>query len=130
MNKLTKTFQYGDHEVTLETGQIARQATGSVMVYMGDTRVLVTVVGQKEADEGRPFFPLTVNYQEKFYAAGRIPGGFFKREGRPTEREILTCRLIDRGLRPLFPDGYYRETQVIAWVVSADDAARAVPAIG
>ena len=120
MNKLIKKFQYGDHEVTLETGQIARQATGSVMVSMGDTRVLVTVVGQKEADEGRPFFPLTVNYQEKFYAAGRIPGGFFKREGRPTEKETLTCRLIDRPIRPLFPKGFMNEVQVIATLMSSN----------
>ena len=120
MQKLTKTFQYGDHEVTLETGQIARQAGGSVMVSMGDTRVLVTVVGRKEADPGRPFFPLTVNYQEKFYAAGRIPGGFFKREGRPTEFETLICRLIDRPIRPLFPKGFMNEVQVIATLMSSN----------
>jgi polyribonucleotide nucleotidyltransferase len=118
VQKLTKTFQYGDQQVTLETGQIARQATGSVMVSMGDTKVMVTVVGQKEADAGRPFFPLTVNYQEKFYAAGRIPGGFFKREGRPTEKETLTCRLIDRPIRPLFPKGFMNEVQVVATVIS------------
>jgi len=120
VQKLTKTFQYGDHEVTLETGQIARQAGGSVMVSMGDTRVLVTVVGRKEADPGRPFFPLTVNYQEKFYAAGRIPGGFFKREGRPTEFETLICRLIDRPIRPLFPKGFMNEVQVIATLMSSN----------
>ena len=120
MQKLTKTFQYGDQQVTLETGQIARQATGSVMVSMGDTKVMVTVVGQKEADAGRPFFPLTVNYQEKFYAAGRIPGGFFKREGRPTEKETLTCRLIDRPIRPLFPKGFMNEVQVIATLMSSN----------
>ena len=120
MQKLTKTFQYGDHQVTLETGQIARQATGAVMVTMADTVVMVTVVGQKEADAGRPFFPLTVNYQEKFYAAGRIPGGFFKREGRPTEKETLTCRLIDRPIRPLFPKGFMNEVQVIATLMSAN----------
>jgi len=120
VQKLTKTFQYGDHTVTLETGQIARQATGAVMVSMGDTRVMVTVVGRKEADPGRPFFPLTVNYQEKFYAAGRIPGGFFKREGRPTEQETLVCRLIDRPIRPLFPKGFMNEVQVIATLMSSN----------
>jgi polyribonucleotide nucleotidyltransferase len=120
VQKLTKTFQYGDHEVTLETGQIARQAGGSVKVSMGDTVVLVTAVGRKEADPGRPFFPLTVNYQEKFYAAGRIPGGFFKREGRPTEGETLICRLIDRPIRPLFPKGFMNEVQVIATLMSSN----------
>ena len=120
MQKVIKKFQYGDQEVTLETGQIARQASGSVMVSMGDTRVLVTVVGRKEADPGRPFFPLTVNYQEKFYAAGRIPGGFFKREGRPTEHETLICRLIDRPIRPLFPKGFMNEVQVIATLMSSN----------
>jgi len=120
VQKLTKTFKYGDHEVTLETGQIARQANGSVMVSMGDTKVMVTVVGRREADPGRPFFPLTVNYQEKFYAAGRIPGGFFKREGRPTEQETLVCRLIDRPIRPLFPKGFMNEVQVIATLMSSN----------
>jgi polyribonucleotide nucleotidyltransferase len=120
VQKLTKTFQFGDQEVTLETGQIARQASGSVMVSMGDTKVMVTVVGRKEADPGRPFFPLTVNYQEKFYAAGRIPGGFFKREGRPTEHETLICRLIDRPIRPLFPKGFMNEVQVIATLMSSN----------
>jgi polyribonucleotide nucleotidyltransferase len=120
VQKLTKTFQYGDHEVTLETGQVARQAGGSVVVKMADSVVLVTVVGRKEADPGRPFFPLTVNYQEKFYAAGRIPGGFFKREGRPTEKETLTCRLIDRPIRPLFPKGFMNEVQVIATLMSSN----------
>ena len=120
MQKLTKTFQYGDHKVTLETGQIARQAGGAVKVSMGDTIVLVTAVGRKEADPGRPFFPLTVNYQEKFYAAGRIPGGFFKREGRPTEKDTLTCRLIDRPIRPLFPKGFMNEVQIIATLMSSD----------
>ena len=120
MQKLTKTFQYGDHKVTLETGQIARQANGAVKVSMGDTVVMVTAVGRKEADPGRPFFPLTVNYQEKFYAAGRIPGGFFKREGRPTEKDTLTCRLIDRPIRPLFPKGFMNEVQVIATLMSSD----------
>ncbi len=130
MQKLTKTFQYGDQEVTIETGQIARQATGSVMVSMGDTRVLVTVVGQREADAGRPFFPLTVNYQEKFYAAGRIPGGFFKREGRPTEGETLICRLIDRPIRPLFPKGFMNEVQVIATLMSSNpDIQGDIPAL-
>ncbi|MFC1720497.1 polyribonucleotide nucleotidyltransferase [Pseudomonadota bacterium] len=120
MQKLTKTFKYGDHEVKLETGQIARQANGAVMVSMGDTVVMVTVVGKKEADAGRGFFPLTVNYQEKFYAAGRIPGGFFKREGRPTEQETLICRLIDRPIRPLFPKGFMNEVQVIATLMSSN----------
>ncbi len=120
MQKLSKTFQYGEHKVTLETGQIARQAGGAVKVSMGDTVVLVTVVGRKEADPGRPFFPLTVNYQEKFYAAGRVPGGFFKREGRPTEKETLTCRLIDRPIRPLFPKGFMNEIQVVATLMSSN----------
>jgi polyribonucleotide nucleotidyltransferase len=113
-----KSFQYGDHEVTLETGEIARQADGAVLVSMADTVVLVTAVGEKSASENRDFFPLTVNYQEKTYAAGRIPGGFFKREGRPTEKETLTSRLIDRPIRPLFPDGFTNEVQVIATVLS------------
>ncbi len=130
MQKLTKTFQYGDHEVTLEAGQIARQAGGSVMVSMGDTRVLVTAVGRREADPGRPFFPLTVNYQEKYYAAGRIPGGFFKREGRPTEFETLICRLIDRPIRPLFPKGFMNEVQVIATLMSSNpDISGDIPAL-
>lgn len=120
MTATKKTFQYGEHQVTLETGQIARQATGSVLVRMGDTVVLVAVVGLKQAVEGRDFFPLTVNYQEKTYAAGKIPGGYFKREGRPTERETLISRLIDRPIRPLFPEGFCNEVQVIATVVSLD----------
>ncbi|NIM71581.1 MAG: polyribonucleotide nucleotidyltransferase [Xanthomonadales bacterium] len=120
MQKLTKSFQYGEHSVTIETGEVARQASGSVMVSMGDTVVLVTTVGQREGDPDRPFFPLTVNYQEKFYAAGRIPGGFFKREGRPTEKETLTSRLIDRPIRPLFPKGFMNEVQVIATLMSSD----------
>ncbi len=120
MNLITKTFQLGNQTVSLETGVVARQATGAVMASIGDTVVLVTVVGKKEADPGRPFFPLTINYQEKNYAAGKIPGGFFKREGRPTERETLICRLIDRPLRPLFPKGFMNEVQVIANVVSMD----------
>jgi polyribonucleotide nucleotidyltransferase len=120
VNKITKTFQYGEHTVSLETGRIARQATGAVMASMGDTMVLVTVVGKKEAKEGVDFFPLTVNYQEKYYAAGRVPGGYFKREGRPTEKETLTSRLIDRPIRPLFPEGFKNEVQVIATVMSYD----------
>ncbi|HEX9207369.1 MAG TPA: polyribonucleotide nucleotidyltransferase, partial [Steroidobacteraceae bacterium] len=103
VNVHTKTFQYGPHTVTLETGRLARQADGAVLVSMGDTSVLVTAVGRKAADPNKEFFPLTVNYVEKTYAAGRIPGGFFKREGRPTEKETLTSRLIDRPIRPLFP---------------------------
>jgi polyribonucleotide nucleotidyltransferase len=120
VQKIIKSFQYGDQEVTLEAGAVARQATGSVVVRMGDTVVLVTVVGEREADTGRPFFPLTVNYQEKFYAAGRIPGGFFKREGRPSEKETLTCRLIDRPIRPLFPKGFMNEIQIIATLMSSN----------
>lgn len=107
-------FQYGAHEVVLQTGGIARQADAAVLVSMGDTVVLVTAVGKKEADPSRGFFPLTVNYQEKVYAAGRIPGGYFKREGRPTEKETLTSRLIDRPIRPLFPEGFINEVQVVA----------------
>ncbi|MEL6870383.1 MAG: polyribonucleotide nucleotidyltransferase [Pseudomonadota bacterium] len=120
MKSIKKTFQYGDNQVTLETGEIARQTDGAVMVSMGDTVVLVTAVGRKQADPGRDFFPLTINYQEKTYAAGKIPGGFFKREGRPSEKETLTSRLIDRPLRPLFPKGFRNEVQVIATVVSLD----------
>ncbi len=114
----TKTFQYGKHSVTLETGEIARQADGAVLVNMGDTVVLVTVVAEKKPQPGRDFFPLTVDYQERTYAAGRIPGSFFRREGRPSEEEILTARLMDRPLRPLFPKGFTNETQVIATVKS------------
>ena len=117
-NVVKKTFAYGDHQVTLETGEIARQAGGAVLVSMEETVVLVTVVAAKSAKPGQDFFPLTVDYQEKVYAAGRIPGGFFKREGRPSEKETLTCRLIDRPLRPLFPEGFYNEVQVIATVMS------------
>jgi polyribonucleotide nucleotidyltransferase len=116
--KVSRTFKYGAHEVTLETGAVARQADGAVVVSMADTVVLVTAVGEKRDVEGRDFFPLTVNYQEKTYAAGRIPGGFFKREGRPSEKETLTSRLIDRPIRPLFPSGFQREVQVIATVLS------------
>jgi len=115
---IKKEFQFGDHKVTLETGEIARQADGAVMVNMGDTVVLCTVVGSKEAMEGRDFFPLTVDYQEKTYAAGKIPGGFFRREGRPSEKEILVARLIDRPIRPLFPKGFTHEVQVICTVMS------------
>jgi polyribonucleotide nucleotidyltransferase len=111
-------FQFGEHTVTLETGEIARQASGAVMVNMGDTVVMVTAVAKKEARAGFDFFPMTIDYQEKTYAAGKIPGGFFKREGRPSEQETLICRLIDRPLRPLFPKGYYNEVQIIATVVS------------
>jgi polyribonucleotide nucleotidyltransferase len=118
VNSTKKSFKFGEHEVTLETGGIARQATGAVLVNVAETVVLVTVVGKREADPGRPFFPLTVNYQEKTYAAGKIPGGFFKREGRPSEKETLVCRLIDRPIRPLFPKGFMNEVQVIATVVS------------
>jgi polyribonucleotide nucleotidyltransferase len=125
-----KSFQYGDHTVTLETGAIARQASGAVLVSMSDTVVLVTAVGQKEALPGRDFFPLTVNYQERTYAAGKIPGGFFKREGRPSEKETLTSRLIDRPLRPLFPKGFANEVQVIATVVSMNpDVDADIPAL-
>jgi polyribonucleotide nucleotidyltransferase len=116
--RASRTFKYGAHEVTIETGVIARQADGAVLVNMADTVVLVTAVGDKKDVEGRDFFPLTVNYQEKTYAAGKIPGGFFKREGRPSEKETLTSRLIDRPIRPLFPAGYRRDVQVIATVLS------------
>ena len=119
-NITTKTVQYGDQTVTIETGKIARQATGSVTVTIGNSKVLATVVGRREESPDASFFPLTVNYQEKTYAAGRIPGGFFKREGRPTEKETLTSRLIDRPIRPLFPKGFLNEVQVICTVVSAD----------
>lgn len=120
MKSTIKTFQYGEHRVTLETGRIARQAHGAVLVSMGDTVVLVTAVGAKDPKPGQDFFPLTVNYQERTYAAGRIPGGFFKREGRPSEKEVLTSRLIDRPIRPLFPKGFANEVQVIATVISVN----------
>ncbi len=120
MNPIVKTFQYGNHTVTIETGVMARQATAAVMVSMDDTSVFVSVVGKKTAVEGQDFFPLTVNYQERTYAAGKIPGGFFKREGRPSEGETLTARLIDRPIRPLFPDDFKNEVQVIATVVSVN----------
>ncbi len=120
MKAIKKTFQFGRHEVTLETGEIARQADGAVLVTMDDTVVLVTCVARREVKAGQDFFPLTVDYQEKTFAAGKIPGGFFKREGRPSEKETLTCRLIDRPLRPLFPDGLYNEVQIIATVLSCN----------
>ena len=119
-NPTKKSFAYGEHTVTIETGEIARQAGGAVIVNMGDTVVLATVVAARSAKAGQDFFPLTVDYQEKTYAAGRIPGGFFKREGRPSEKEILTCRLIDRPIRPLFPEGFYNEVQVICTVMSCN----------
>ena len=120
MTSIKKTIPYGPRELVLETGEIARQASGAVLASLGDTVVLATVVGARSAQPGRDFFPLTVDYIEKTYAAGKIPGGFFKREGRPTEKETLTSRLIDRPLRPLFPDGYRNEVQVIATVLSLD----------
>ncbi len=120
MNPIKKSFQYGGHTVTFETGEIARQASGAVMVSMGDTVVMVTAVGMKRGSEGRDFFPLTVDYQERAYAAGRIPGGFFRREGRPSEKETLVSRLIDRPIRPLFPTGFTNEVQIIATVMSVD----------
>ncbi len=122
MTRIIKEFQFGDHKVTLETGEIARQADGAIMIDMEGTVVQCTVVGAKEAMVGRDFFPLTVDYQEKTYAAGKIPGGFFRREGRPAEKEVLTCRLIDRPVRPLFPKGYTHETQVICTVMSLNPA--------
>ena len=120
MNPVRKTLQWGRHTLTLETGEIARQADGAVLVNMDDTVVLVTVVGKRQADPGKDFFPLTVDYQERTYAAGKIPGGFFKREGRPSEKEILTSRLIDRPIRPLFPEGFFNEVQVVATVMSSN----------
>ena len=120
MSAIKKSFKYGDHTVTLETGELARQADGAVLVTMNETVVLVTAVGLKKATPGRDFFPLTVNYIEKTYAAGRIPGGFFKREGRPTEKETLTSRLIDRPIRPLFPEGFINDVQVVAQVISVN----------
>ncbi len=120
MTPIRKEFEFGQYIVAIDTGVVARQASGAVLVSMGDTVVLVTIVGKKEADAGRDFFPLTVNYQERTYAAGKIPGGFFKREGRPSENETLTSRLIDRPIRPLFPKGFTNEVQIIATVVSLD----------
>ncbi|HZV98764.1 MAG TPA: polyribonucleotide nucleotidyltransferase [Methylophilaceae bacterium] len=121
MKAIKKTITYGQHELTLETGEIARQADGAVMVSYGDTAVLVTVVGKTDVKPGQDFFPLTVDYQERTYAAGKIPGGFFKREGRPSEKETLTSRLIDRPLRPLFPEAFYNEIQIVATVMSSDN---------
>ena len=130
LNIVSKTFEYGAHRVTLETGRFARQANGAVLVNMSDTVVLVSVVGRREAAPNQSFFPLTVNYQERTYAAGKIPGGFFKREGRPSEKETLICRLIDRPLRPSFPDGFLNEVQVVATVMSLNqDVDADVPAM-
>jgi len=130
VNSIRKSFQYGEHQVTIDTGAVARQADGAVIVDMAETTVLVTAVGRKTADPGRDFFPLTVNYQEKTYSAGRIPGGFFKREGRPSEKEVLTSRLIDRPVRPLFPKGFTNEVQVIATVMSLNpDVDPDIPAL-
>ncbi|MBE9533351.1 MAG: polyribonucleotide nucleotidyltransferase, partial [Proteobacteria bacterium] len=122
MNSVKKSVQYGDHILSLETGKIARQASGAIIASLGETSVMVTVVGKKNVQPGQDFFPLTVNYQERTYSAGKIPGGFFKREGRPSEKETLTCRLIDRPLRPLFPKGFLNEVQVIATVIALDPA--------
>ena len=130
MTAIKKTFSYGQHQVTIETGELARQADGAVLVTMGETVVLVTAVARKLADPKKDFFPLTVNYIEKTYAAGRIPGGFFKREGRPSEKETLTSRLIDRPIRPLFPEGFFNEVQVVATVVSVNpDIDADIPAL-
>ena len=130
MNITKKSFQYGQHTVTLETGRLARQATGSVLISMGETVLLVTVVGKKDDGQERDFFPLTVNYTEKNYAAGKIPGGFLKREGRPSEKETLIARLIDRPIRPLFPKGFQSDVQVVAQVMSYDPEVQSdVPAI-
>ena len=120
LSHFKKTITFGNHQLTLETGEIARQSTGAVLVSLDDTVVLVTVVGRKDAKPEQDFFPLTVDYQEKTYAAGKIPGSFFKREGRPSEKEVLTSRLIDRPLRPLFPEGFYNEVQIVATVMSSD----------
>ena len=124
-NKISKTFQWGPHSVTLETGEIARQAAGAVVVSIEDTMVLATVVAAKNAKPGQDFFPLTVDYIEKTYAAGKIPGSFFKREGRPSELETLTSRLIDRPIRPLFPDGFVNEVQVVIHVMSLNPEVQA-----
>lgn len=129
-NKIVKEFQWGNHKVRMETGEIARQASGAVLLDMDDTVVLATVVGAKNAKPGQDFFPLTVDYIEKTYAAGKIPGGFFKREGRPSENETLTSRLIDRPLRPLFPEGFYNEVQVVIHVLSINPEVPAdIPAL-
>jgi len=122
VNSVKKSVQYGDHILSLETGKVARQASGSIIASLGETSVMVTVVGKKNVQPGQDFFPLTVNYQERTYSAGKIPGGFFKREGRPSEKETLTCRLIDRPLRPLFPKGFLNEVQIIATVMALDPA--------
>jgi len=130
LKPIKKSIAYGRHQLTLETGEIARQAHGAVMVTMDDTVVLVTVVGAKNVKQGQDFFPLTVDYQERTYAAGKIPGSFFKREGRPSEKEILTSRLIDRPIRPLFPDSFYNEVQIVATVLSSDNEVDAdIPAM-
>ncbi|MBA2483266.1 MAG: polyribonucleotide nucleotidyltransferase [Nitrosomonas sp.] len=130
MKSIKKSIAYGRHQLTLETGEIARQAHGAVMVTMDDTVVLVTVVGAKKVKQGQDFFPLTVDYQEKTYAAGKIPGSFFRREGRPSEKETLTSRLIDRPIRPLFPEGFYNEVQIVATVMSSDNEVDAdIPAM-
>jgi len=129
-NKVVKTFQWGQHTVTMETGEIARQSSGAVMLNMDDTVVLATVVGAKTAKAGQDFFPLTVDYIEKTYSAGKIPGGFFRREGRPSEGETLTSRLIDRPIRPLFPEGFYNEVQVVVHVMSINpDVPADIPAL-
>ncbi|MET0918320.1 MAG: polyribonucleotide nucleotidyltransferase, partial [Burkholderiales bacterium] len=120
LKPVKKSIPFGRHTLTLETGEIARQAGGAVMASLGDSVVLVTCVAARTPKPGQDFFPLTVDYQEKTYAAGKIPGGFFKREGRPSEKETLTSRLIDRPLRPLFPDGFYNDVQVVATVMSVD----------
>src|SRR3989339_886440 len=130
MNKVIKEVKYGSHTVKLETGRIARQADGAVLCTMGETTVLATVVAKRTTEAGRDFFPLTVNYQEKTYAAGKVPGGYFKREGKPTERETLISRLIDRPIRPLFPEGFFNEVQIIATVFSLDPQIQAdIPAM-
>ena len=128
--KIIKECKLGSQVLKIETGNIAKQADGSVLVSLGDTIVMVTVVFKKDVNPEQDFFPLTVDYQEKFYAGGRIPGGFFKREGRPSEKEILTCRLIDRPLRPLFPKGFYNDVQVIVNTLSIDpEISPDIPAI-
>ena len=129
-NKVVKSFQWGSQTVRMETGEIARQAGGAVLVDIGDTVILATVVGAKNAKPGQNFFPLTVDYLEKTYAAGKIPGGFFRREGRPSESETLISRLIDRPLRPLFPEGFLNEVQVVIHVVSLNpDVPADIPAL-
>ena len=121
MSELKKvSVKFGKEELVIETGRMAKQADGAVLVHYGATVVLVTVVGEKEAKEGKDFFPLTCDYREKTYSAGKIPGGFFKREGKNTEKEVLTSRLMDRPIRPLFPDDYFNEVQIMATVISSD----------